>query len=144
VRVPVNEDWGDYKQDLDQIFAYNIFAGKSNSEVQKFFLQNVIERTDELRFMPIKPFQYYMIGFKQYVKTLAFNDDSSSDAVSCFIRLVEEKLTKYPEYIIPIISEVYPVVQHITDHQLDYGADINIYDDFTEIFESFSVLYQTN
>jgi len=142
MKIPTNYDWGNYIQDLDQISAYNIFAGKSNTEVQKLFSDNVIERTDEIRFMTIKPFQYYMIGFKQYLMSIEFDEDSAADAVSCFIRLVEEKLTNKPEYIIPIMDEIYPVVQHIAEHQLDYDADLIIYGDFTEMLSRILVLYE--
>ncbi len=50
--VPTEEDWGDYNSDLDQEYAHRVFAGHTNEEMQPHFRANVIERTDELRFMP--------------------------------------------------------------------------------------------
>ena len=86
--VPTEEDWGDYQSDLDQEWAHKLFAGHTNEEMQAHFRANVIERTDELRFMPEKPFRYYMIGFRDFLKAGNFEHLEASDAASCFLNLV--------------------------------------------------------
>lgn len=66
--VPTEADWGDYQADLDQNYAHGLFAGRTNEEMQPHFQRDVIERTDELRWMPEVPFRYYMLGFRDLVK----------------------------------------------------------------------------
>jgi hypothetical protein len=57
--VPTEDDWGDYKSDLDQNHAYSVFAGRTNDEMQPFFGRNPLAMTDDLRWMPDVPFRYY-------------------------------------------------------------------------------------
>jgi hypothetical protein len=103
--VPTEEDWGDYKSDLDQKHAHRVFAGRTNQETQPFFRRDPIERTDELRWMPEVPFRYYMLGFRDFIMANEFEFLGASDAASCFLGLVLEKLDKQPQYIVPIMPE---------------------------------------
>ena len=90
-KVPSEADWEDWEdEDLDLTYAHKIFAGKTNAEFQKDFARAVIERTDELRWMPKVPFQYYILGFRDHVMAGKFDMFDSSDAASCFLDLVEE------------------------------------------------------
>jgi hypothetical protein len=92
-----------YQGDLDQEYSHDLFGGHTNEEMQPHFYRNVIERTDELRWMPIIPFRYYMLGFRDFVMAGNFDDLQGSDVASCFLGLVEEKLEKQHEFILPII-----------------------------------------
>ncbi len=134
--VPTEAQWENYKNDLDACYAHSIFAGKSNDDVQIVFEQNVIERTDELRWMPRVPFQYYMLGFKQFIETRAEHCDDRSDAASCFIRLVAEKLDNTPDFIAPILDRLMPTVEYVVLNQDRFDADISIYGNFFEIYEN--------
>jgi len=142
MKIPNEDDWGNYKDDLEQEWAYKVFGGKSNDEVQKEFVQNVIERTDELRFMPVIPFRYYMLGFMKFVMSGNFEICGSSDAASCFLDLVKEKLIEYPEHILPIMDELYPAVEYVAKNQQKYDADLEIYGDFLQIFENIRTQYE--
>jgi len=51
--------------------------------------------------MSVAPFRYYVLGFRDYVVAGNFDDLQDSDAASCFLGLVEEKLEKQPEFILP-------------------------------------------
>jgi len=44
--VRSDEDWGDYKNDLDQGHAYAVFGRRTNAEMQPFFQRNPIGLTD--------------------------------------------------------------------------------------------------
>lgn len=109
--VPSEEDWGDYKADLDQKHAHSVFTGRTNVEMQPFFRLNPIERTEELRWMPEVPFRFYMLGFRDFVMGKNFGFLNASDSASCFLDLVLEKLDKNPQQIIPIISDLLPSLE---------------------------------
>jgi hypothetical protein len=47
VHLPTESDWGDYQDDLDTKYAHDLFAGRTNEEMQVHFRRNPIERTDE-------------------------------------------------------------------------------------------------
>jgi hypothetical protein len=130
--IPTEDDWDEYTSDLDQEYAHRVFTGKSNQEVQDMFDRNVIERTDELRFMPVKPFQYYILGFRDYILHRNFKAEDPSDAASCFIGLVEEKLKIEPRFIMPVIHELMKTLIFIAEHQREFDADEDIYGSFGE------------
>jgi hypothetical protein len=130
--VPTEEDWGDYNSDLDQEYAHRVFAGHTNEEMQPHFRANVIERTDELRFMPEIPFRYYMIGFRDFVMAGDFEFEGA-DAASCFLRLVLEKIEQEPACIGPIMPALLETVEHVARNQSAFDADMDIYGDFLEL-----------
>jgi hypothetical protein len=132
--VPAEKDWGDYHSDLDQEYAHRLFAGHTNEEMRPHFRANVIERTDELRFMPEIPFRYYMIGFRDFLMAGDFEYLDGADAASCFLRLVLEKLEREPARIAPIMPELLESVEHVARNQSAFGADMDIYGDFLELF----------
>lgn len=132
VSIPSEEDWGDYQNDYDMQSAYKIFFGKTNEEVTDDFYRDVLSRVSELRFMPLKPFQYYMIGFKEFVEKGKFRQFTSADCVSSFLEIIEFKLETEKESILPIINELIPTVEYITTHQEKYGAEESIYGNFID------------
>ena len=141
MRVPTEAEWGDYQADLDQEDSHDLFGGHTNEEMQPHFYRNVIERTDELRWMPIIPFRYYMLGFRDFVMAGNFDGLRSSDAASCFLGLVEEKLEKQHEFILPIMSELLPAVRHVGQNQSAFNADEDIYGSFQEKLKRIEALY---
>jgi len=130
--VPTEADWGDYRTDLDQKYAHDLFAGHSNEEMQPHFYRNVIERTDELRWMPEKPFRYYMLGFRDFVMAGKIESGWAADAASCFLGLTLEKLRKQASYILPIMAELLPALRYVAQNQTSIGADESIYGNFQE------------
>ena len=133
--VPTEKDWGDYQSDLDQESAHDLFAGRTNEEMQPHFRANVIEITDELRFMPEIPFRYYMIGFRDFLMSGDFKHLEGSDAASCFLRLVLQKLEENPHCISPIMPDLIGTVDHIAQNQSSFDADESIYGDFMQLAE---------
>ncbi|WP_444937077.1 hypothetical protein ACJJIW_08220 [Microbulbifer sp. JMSA004] len=127
MNVPSESDWGNYRDDLDSAYAHRIFAGKTNDQVQLDFRRCVLERASELSFMPIKPFQYYMLGFKQFIEKGDFEQFDAPDAANCFISLVEQMLMTKPNFIKPILTDLMPTLEFVSENQLEYEADITIY-----------------
>jgi hypothetical protein len=99
--VPTEAEWGDYQADLDQKYAHDLFAGHTNEEMQPHFYRNVIERSDELRWMPEVPFRCYMLGFRDFVMAGKFAHLEGSDAASCFLGLIEENSKAIPPKFCP-------------------------------------------
>lgn len=91
--------------------------------------------------MPDVPFRYYMLGFRDFVMAGNFAHLEDSDAASCFLGLVEEKLEKQPDYILPIMVELMPAVRHVAQNQSLFHADENIYGDFLEKLKRIEALY---
>jgi len=139
--VPSEADWGNYQNDLDQNHAHQMFAGKTNAEVQHYFLENPLALTDELRWMPRIPFQYYMIGFRDFIKAGVFEPTWASDAASCFLGLVLEKLQNHPLNILPIMPELLPTIEYVASNQEKFDANESIYGSFPEILKQIKALF---
>ena len=131
-RIPREEDWGDYNADLDQKHAHSVFAGRTNEQMQPFFRRNPIEMTDELRWMPEVPFRYYMLGFRDFVMARDFDFLDGSDAASCFLTLVLEKLERQPRHVLPIMPELLSALEFVANNQALFNADESIYGNFRE------------
>ena len=128
--IPTEADWGDWQADLDQQSAHETFGGRSASEVAPRFRHNVIERTSELRFMPPVAFRYYLLAFRDYVLSEAAGQDDASDAASCFLNLVQDKLEGDRATIDPIIQELLEAVDYVADNQSAFEAPVHIYGRF--------------
>jgi hypothetical protein len=141
--VPTEAEWGDYQADLDQNYAHKLFAGRTNQEMLPHFRRNAIERTDELRWMPEAPFRYYMLGFRDFVMAGELEHLGASDAASCFLNLVLDKLEKQPAYIQPIMRELLPAVRHVAANQAAFEASEGIYGKFAEKGARIEALYES-
>ena len=134
--IPSKEDWGNFESDLDKKYAFQIFYGKSNEEMESEYLKNVIGRTTDLKFMPSKPFLYYMMGFEKFVRKYKNHKLEAPDIANCFITLVEEKLRDNPGHILPIINNLLETVEDIANTQSEWRADKDIYGSFQDRYKS--------
>jgi hypothetical protein len=131
--VPTEEDWGDYRRDLDQEWAHRQFAGRTNAEMLPEFDRNVLERAEDLHWMPAIPFRYYMLGFRDYILAGEFAESFASDAASCFLRLVQVLLETEPTKIAPIMPELLPTLRYVGGNQALFDAEEEIYGSFREV-----------
>jgi hypothetical protein len=131
-KVPSEIEWDNYKNNPDSLYAYNVFSGKTNQEMQESFKINVLERVDELRWMPEKAFQYYMLGFRDYVMAGDFGFYDKADASCCFLELIIQQLEGQPNHIIPILPKLMEAVEYVGNNQSKYAADEEIYGSFKE------------
>jgi hypothetical protein len=140
--VPTEEDWGNCQSDLDQEYAHRLFAGRTNAEIQCHFRSNVIGRTEDLQWMPEIPFRYYMLGFRDFLIAGDFGDKFASNAASCFLHLVAEKLENHPRHIMPIMPELLPTIEHVARNQAVFEADEHIYGNFLEQWKRIQQLFE--
>jgi hypothetical protein len=131
--IPTEDDWGDWKDDLDQKHAHGVYYEQSNEQMQERFVAAPVEAAEELRFMPSIPFQYYMMGFRDSVLSGKHDDLEAANAASCFIRLVHTKLKNNRNHIIPIVGSLMPALEYVAENQEIFGADLDIFGDFDEL-----------
>ncbi len=143
-KIPTEKEWFGYQNDIDARYAHKIFYGKSNEEMQSALRDNVLERVDEIRFMPIGAFQYYIFGLRDYVIRQNFGYYDASDSASCFLGLILEKLQKSPEYILPVIPELMADIEFVVSNQDIYEADEEIYGDFKNLYQQIVMLVNRN
>jgi hypothetical protein len=142
MKIPSRKEWGDFEGDLEAEYAFKIFFGKSTSEAVALIRENPIERASELRFMPPAPFRYYVLAYRDYVLSRKSRDDS--DAASCYLRLIEQKIIEEPYTIWPVMPALIDSVQKVAESQSFYDADLDIYGDFNQISAGIMAAYKND
>jgi len=129
--VPTEEDWGDYKGDIDREWTFKEYLGKSNADLRSSVIGYPLGATEALRYMAPIPFRYYALGFNQLLLENAFSGEyDSAGAASSFITAARMKLEEEPHAILPILQEIYPTLRQLCIRQEELGAPRKIYGDF--------------
>jgi hypothetical protein len=141
--VPSTEDWGEISN-LDIAYAFEYFGGKTNEQMHMEFKKNVIERTENLRRMPLSVFRYYIVGFSEYIKSGDFDDFNKPDSVSCFFNLIYDFIEKYGSQQYLLYNELRPLLVDIATNQASYEADENIYGCFSDQLREIDCMVNKN
>ena len=120
-KLPSLKDWGDIPKDnIDLNYIYKIFFEKTNSEVQTLFNGIVaIEYVDALRWMPARPFSYYIKGFIDFILNKHYAGIDANDAAYSFLRLIKEKVDSNKSSLLPLKYEIISTIDFIISNQ-DY------------------------
>jgi hypothetical protein len=133
MKVPTEAEWGTPDPaDLDVAHARKMFLGKEAADSVSMFSESVLERIEDLQFMPPVPFRYYVFALRDYVLSPQAREQEldASDSASAFLGLIEWRLQEVPDSIAPVIGELLPAVHFVAERQADYAADPAIYGDF--------------
>lgn len=132
--IPSLIDWGDIS-DRDVSSAYQNFGGKSNDEMQNKFKENILERCSDLRWMPIKPFIYYIYGLKQFIEAEDFGLFARASSADGLFDLILDKAKENPQEIKEICKDFFPILKKISEDQSFYELDEDLYGDFHKKLE---------
>lgn len=112
---------------IDLKYAKDVFLNVSQQEMLDAFSRSVIERTDELRFMPDHLFNHYFSYFNDYVLDKKYSKDDADMVLSCYVQLLNEKLDSES------IDSSHPLEQ--TKQTLDFiGKNIEYFFGETKIY----------
>jgi hypothetical protein len=85
--------------------------------------------------------RYYILGFRDFITAKQFEFLDGSDAASCFLGLVLEKLENHPMLIVPVMPELLPAVEYVARNQSLFDADESIYGNFLKKLSRIQTLY---
>lgn len=140
-QIPTEVDWGDYKADLDQAYAYRVFFGKNLDQVIPEFKRNILGRVEDLHFMPAIPFQYYIFAYRKFVLSLQKDDYDAPDAASAFLGLIINRLEETPQDVLPVMDDLWDTIKYVASNQSFFDADEDIYGSFPEKLAKIQQLY---
>jgi len=123
----INPEGGD--KDLDLVYAKKTFFNVSRKEILASFSNNVIERSDELRFMPNILFNKYFHFFIDFIISQEHDEFDADDVASCFTMLLNEKLDAKAIESNNLISTAINAVTFLHDNIGSYNANPDIYGD---------------
>ena len=135
MRMPSKSSWGIIeKNNLDAECAFKQFAGKSLKEAEEMFRDNALHYQEDLLAMPAIAFNYYAPVFAKYV--LSNNAKGDSDGASSFLHMVIELIqanrslaTEKTEHTLIAAAKI------VATRQAFYDADIDIYGDFSDLYD---------
>jgi hypothetical protein len=87
IRVPTEADWRSEPWGIDTPWAYRHFFGKSSAEAFDLFVENALFYQEDIMFMPLACFNYYVHAYMDYL--LSDKSAGDADGASCFFGIVE-------------------------------------------------------
>jgi len=134
MKIPSKSDWGVIeKNNLDAECAFKQFAGKSLDEAEKMFRENALYYQEDLISMPSIAFNCYAPVFARYV--LSDYAESDSDGASSFLHMIIELLQANRLLAtLETVNILLDAANIVSNRQEFYDADINIYGEFSELY----------
>lgn len=126
-KIPTEEDWQGYQDEMDARYTYDILFGKTLQQAMPVFQQSCYERIWELRFLPVTVFQYYILAVRDYFIEGYYTPKDSDYIVDAYFSLVQLQLDQYPERILPVMEELLPSLHFIADHVATFNINEEIY-----------------
>jgi len=124
--IPNQDNWSQYKENLDGKYLYEIFYGKSFEDVWQYFYTDVsMSKGHELLYAPKPIFQYYIHSFILFL----LSDDATNepDSPSVFLNLLISKEYNNPKSVAEIFHILNVAVEYISNHQDLFDSDIDIW-----------------
>lgn len=82
---PARELWGDVESDSDRSSAMEIFLGKTNEDIIPLLEYNYFIRCLDLRVMPDPVFEYYGVGFAEFILRSPSDDERFGVLLGAFL-----------------------------------------------------------
>ena len=120
--LPSRQDINVYDS-LDERSASEHFLGKSLDEAEALFRENWLYFQEDLMFMGIAAFRFYIQAAIRYIQSEAAAGDSS--IVSCFAMILEFRLEHEPEGLVPIAEQLASICGYIIEQRerFDFAAE---------------------
>ena len=126
--IPAEADWRSEPWDLDIPYAYEHFFGKSLVEAFDLFVENALRYQEDIMFMPLACFEYYIHAYMDYL--LSDKSAGDSDGANCFFGIVECRSHDICGGGDVLRRRVVEVLDRLRTRQPWYDATPEIYGDF--------------
>ena len=127
--IPSESDWRSEPWCIDTPYAYEHFLGKTLDEAFDLFVQYSIYYEEDIMFMPVLCFRYYIHAYMNYL--LSDKSKGDCDGASCFFGLIEVRKDDICTSEDKLRNRISEVLQHIGARQEWYDADLDIYGNFS-------------
>jgi hypothetical protein len=127
-RIPTEADWRSEPWDLDIPYAYRHFFGKTLAEAFDLFVENALCHQEDIMFMPLACFRYYVHAYIDYL--LSDKSAGDSDGASCFFGIVECRKEDINGSGEGLRRRVRDVLLRLREEQQWFHAEPEIYGDF--------------
>ncbi|MEM1221334.1 MAG: hypothetical protein AAGH40_01115 [Verrucomicrobiota bacterium] len=129
VKIPNEIDWRSEPWDLDIPYAYKHFFGKSIEEGEKLFEENSLYYQEDMMFMPLSCFNFYIHSYISYL--LSERSRGDSDGASAFFGLFDARKKDFLSSQ-EVRGRTAELMEHMRTRQQYYDASIKIYGRFSK------------
>ncbi len=137
-QLPTEEDFLDPRsQDLDERHSITMFLGKTQEEAETMFRQNFLFYQEDLTCMRAPAFRFYVIPAIKYLLSKEANGDS--DAASTFCYVLESRLERDVDALVPIASIVVDAIRQILADFDRFECSPEIYGDVPARYRAVAV-----
>lgn len=128
MRIPTEADWHSEPWTIDVPYAYRHFFGKNLVEAFDLFVENALCYEEDVMFMPLACFRYYLHAYIDYL--LSEKSVGDSDGANCFFGLVECRTDDINGTGEILQRRVRDVLTRLRNSQQWYDAEPEVYGDF--------------
>jgi hypothetical protein len=118
---------------LDERSACKNFLGKTLEEAEALFRENFFSSQEDLMWMGPVAFQFYVPAAISYVQSA--NAKGDSDAINCFLSLLESRLEHEPESMKPTAEVLVKACRFIVEHYDQFDVAPEIYGELCPRYE---------
>ena len=129
MRIPTEADWRSESWGIDTPSAYRHFFGKDFAEAFDLFVQNALYYQEDIMFMPLACFNYYVHAYMDYL--LSDQSAGDCDGANCFFGIVEVRCQDIQAGGEELRRRVREVLDRLRSGQQWYDADSEIYGQFS-------------
>ena len=124
--VPGDAEWAGYENDLDARYAHERLFGKSIEQVQRLFEEtDALSLAEDLHFMPVAAFQYYIFAFAQFL--LSDRAPGEFGAASSFLGVLIVRESEEPGSVSNLYVQLKPTVEFVATHLMYFEAYLDVY-----------------
>jgi hypothetical protein len=144
--IPAENDWrgslverlvdrivfGSRREDLglDGECAYRQFVGKTHSEAVEMFQEASLNRQEDLMWMPLRCFEFYVNAYIEYLRSECARGDA--DGANAFFGLTQFRLHEIKRLEKSLKQQIVETINFLGNSQKWFDADPEIYGSFAE------------
>jgi hypothetical protein len=117
---------------LDERSACEHFLGKSLQEAEALFRENSLHYQEDLMFMGVSAFRFYVRAAINYIQSEAATGDSAM--VSCLASLLEHRLEYEAEELRPVADCLAAICGYVIEHYSRFDLTPEIFGDIRPRF----------
>jgi hypothetical protein len=143
MRLPTAQEINPIPDNLDGMHALRNFLGKTLDEAEARFRENSIYYQEDLMFMGVVAFRFYVKALLNYIRSEAAEGDS--DIINCLVGLLDLRFQfETKDELVPVASELAAICTYVLANFERFNVVPEVYGDlrpqFVELREKYSHL----
>jgi hypothetical protein len=132
MRLPTAREINPVPENLDGKCAERNFLGKTLEEAEALFRENSLNYQEDLMFMGVVAFRFYVRAAIRFLESDAANADS--DMVNCFASILEFRIGNERDELRAVAGELAESCEYVVTNFGKFDVDAEIYGDLRERF----------